>query len=41
MRYGGGGGLINQPAGAEPVQREGRVDWVGFVAGDGMGEDMG
>jgi hypothetical protein len=40
MRDGGGGRLVDQPAGAEAVEREWRVDRVRLVAGDGVGENM-
>ena len=41
VRDGGGGGLVDQPAGGEALEREGRVDRVRLVAGDGVGEDVG
>jgi hypothetical protein len=40
MCHGGGSRLVDQPAGAEAFQREGRVDRVRVVLGDGVGEDM-
>ncbi|OYR24029.1 hypothetical protein CEV33_4673, partial [Brucella grignonensis] len=40
MRHGSGGGLVDQAAGAEALQRERRVDRVRLVPGDGMGEGV-
>ena len=40
MRDGGRGGLVDQHAGAEPVERERRGDGVGLAGGDEMGEDV-
>src|SRR5579859_600086 len=37
---GRGGGLVDQSAGGEALEREGRVDRVRLVARDGVGEDM-
>ena len=36
----GGGGFVDQAAGAEAVEAERRVDWMRLVMRDGVGEDM-
>src|SRR5690606_5420675 len=40
VRHGSRRRLVDEPAGTEALEREGRVDRVRLVARDGVGEDM-